>query len=135
MARPLRYARTGARRPLQHAAGTRARWFTVISDARRQVRRDPGLGEAKHIILHFVHPANPSKVLTANVERTVTASYLISQLVQNSFLSDSEHGNEYRLVDTTTDHELPDRATLAESGVTSNTTLSILQTITGTLLL
>ena len=85
----------------------------------------------QQIMLHFVHPTESSKVLTATVGTTATPHYLIDQMVKGAFLAKPGVGAEYKLVDTMTGKELADHVTLAAAAVAPNATLNILHSVTG----
>lgn len=85
----------------------------------------------QQLTLHFVHPTESSKVLTATVGATATPHYLIGQMVQGAFLARPDTGAEYKLVDTTTGKELADHVTLAAAKVSPDTTLNVLHSVTG----
>jgi hypothetical protein len=88
-------------------------------------------GGNQQITLNFVHPTDSSKILTATVGDTSTPNYLINQLVRSEFLAKAGTGAEYKLVDTKTGRELADNVTLAAAGVTPDTTLHVLHSVTG----
>jgi hypothetical protein len=85
----------------------------------------------QQITLHFVHPTESSKVLTATVGSKATPRFLVDQMVKGAFLAKPGTGAEYKLVDTTTGKELVDDVTLAAADVASNTTLHVLHSVTG----
>ena len=85
----------------------------------------------QQIMLHFVHPTESSKILTATVGSSATPHYLVDQMVKGAFLAKPGVGAEYKLVDTITGKELADHVTLAAASVASNTTLNILHSVTG----
>lgn len=83
------------------------------------------------ITVHFVHPTQSSKVLTATVGGTSTPHYLIDQLIRSSFLTNPGEGVEYKLYDVKTGKELADHVTLAQAGVGPETTVNIVSSVTG----
>ena len=85
----------------------------------------------EQVTVHFVHPTESSKVLTATVGGASTPEYLITQLIRSDFLPTPGAGAEYKLVDTRTGHELTDHVTLAAAGVAPNTRLHVLHSVTG----
>lgn len=85
----------------------------------------------QQIMLHFVHPTESSKILTATVGSSATPHYLVDQMVKGAFLAKPGVGAEYKLVDTMTGKELADHITLAAAGVAPNATLNILHSVTG----
>jgi hypothetical protein len=85
----------------------------------------------QQVTVHFVHPTDSTRVLTATVGAASTPDYLINQLVNNDFLAKAGPNSVYKLVDTKTNKELADHVTLAAAGVASNTTLNILANVTG----
>ena len=85
----------------------------------------------QQIVLHFVHPTESSKVLTATVGSNATPHYLIDQMVKGAFLAKPGVGAEYKLVDTMTGKELADHGTLAAACVAPNATLNVLHSVTG----
>jgi hypothetical protein len=91
----------------------------------------PVLLNDQQIMLHFVHPTESSKILTATVGSSATPHYLVDQMVKGAFLAKPGVGAEYKLVDTMTGKELADHVTLAALGVAPNTTLNILHSVTG----
>jgi|ERR1700683_1169154 len=85
----------------------------------------------QQVTIHFVHPTQSSKVLTATVGGASTPQYLIEQLVRSSFLTRPGEGAEYKLYDARTGRELADNITLAQAGVGPETTLNIVTSVTG----
>src|SRR5215472_15251963 len=85
----------------------------------------------QQIMLHFVHPTESSKILTATVGTSATPHYLIDQMVKGAFLAKPGVGAEYKLVDTMTGKELADHVTLAAAAVAPNATLNVLHSVTG----
>jgi len=85
----------------------------------------------QQVTLHFVHPTDSTKILTATVGSTSTPDYLLKELVKNDFLTNPATGASYKLVDTKTGKELADHTTLANAGVANNTTLNVLHSVTG----
>jgi hypothetical protein len=85
----------------------------------------------QQITLHFVHPTESSKILSATVGTSATPHYLVEQMVKGGFLAKPGSGAEYKLVNTVTGKELADHVTLAVAGVAPNTTLNVLHSVTG----
>jgi len=56
----------------------------------------------QEVTVAFVHPTDPSLVLTAKVGRTSTPRYLIEKLVDSNFLAQPGEGAKYQLVDAST---------------------------------
>ena len=89
------------------------------------------MADNQQVTLHFVHPTDSTQVLTANVGNTSTPDYLIKELVKSGFVTSPATGASYKLVDTKTGKELADHGTLATAGVTDDTTLNVLHSVTG----
>jgi hypothetical protein len=85
----------------------------------------------QQVVVHFVHPTDSSRVLTATVGGTATPHYLLAQLVKEQFLTAPGNGAQYKLVDTKTGIELADHMTLADAGLPAEATLNVLHSVTG----
>jgi molybdopterin/thiamine biosynthesis adenylyltransferase len=79
----------------------------------------------RHIVLHFIHPSDRSRILSVATSPDATPDHLLQQLIQGSFLPGSTSSREYFLVNTTTGSELAGDLTLAVARVRSQTTVDI----------
>jgi hypothetical protein len=83
------------------------------------------------VTVHFVHPTDSSRILTATVGETATPHYLLAQLVNEQFLTAPGAGAQYKLIDSKTNNELPDHTTLVGAGLPAEVTLNVLHSVTG----
>jgi hypothetical protein len=89
------------------------------------------MSENQQVTLHFVHPTDSTRVLTATVGSASTPHYLLDQLVKNDFMPPSPNNQAYKLVDPNQQRELVDHQTLAQAGVMPDTTLNVMPAYTG----
>jgi hypothetical protein len=88
-------------------------------------------GDNHQVTLRFIHPTDSTQVLTATVGTASTPDYLINKLIQSGFMANLGTGAVYKLVDTQTGKELADHVSLAAAGVSSDSTLNVLHSVTG----
>ncbi len=83
------------------------------------------------LTLHFVHPTNPSEMLTAAVSPESTPQYLVRQMVSAGFLPEAGAVGQYKLRNAQSGVQLLDQVTLRAAGVPNNSNLLVDHTTTG----
>lgn len=83
------------------------------------------------IRINFLHPTNPSEILTVQVPPESTAGWLVDEMVRVGFIPPASSVGQYKLQDTRSEIQLNDHSTLADAHVEDGANLRVNHATTG----
>jgi hypothetical protein len=77
------------------------------------------------IRINFLHPTNPSEILTVQVPEESTAAWLVNEMVRVGFIPPASAVGQYKLQDTRSEYQLNDNMTLADAHIQDGANLRV----------
>ncbi|MEV0624165.1 hypothetical protein AB0I81_63410 [Nonomuraea sp. NPDC050404] len=82
-------------------------------------------------LINFLHPTNPSQLLSVKVPRDSSAAWLVQQMINAGFIPQASDVGQYKLQDTRSNNLLHDTQSLADAGIQDGANLRVIHATSG----